>query len=67
MVILKWIYITVLYSISGMPHLYYLITDTNAVEKAMGTGVVLIVTIIIINAITNFLSHRFHARLTGKS
>jgi phosphate transport system permease protein len=48
-------------------HLYYLITDTNAVEKAMGTGVVLIVTIIIINAVTNFLSHRFHAKLTGKS
>jgi phosphate transport system permease protein len=48
-------------------HLYYLATETNAMEKAMGTGVVLIATIVILNGITNLLSRRFRARLTGGS
>jgi len=46
-------------------HVYYLITDSNAPEKAMATATVLIVTIIVINGITNFLSRRFHAKMTG--
>lgn len=46
-------------------HLYYLASETRAFEKAMGTGVVLIATIIILNAITNFLSARFRARFAG--
>jgi phosphate transport system permease protein len=46
-------------------HLFYLASETNAYEKAMGTGVVLIVTIIILNGITNFVSYRFRARFAG--
>ena len=48
-------------------HLFYLAMETRAYDKAMGTGVVLIAIIIIINAITNFLSQRFQAKLMGKS
>jgi hypothetical protein len=32
----------------------------------MGTGAILILTIIIINAIINYLSHSLTAKLTGK-
>ena len=39
--------------------------DTNAFGKAMATGVVLVVAIIVINAMTNWLSQRFRARMTG--
>jgi ABC-type phosphate transport system permease subunit len=46
-------------------HLLYLVMDTNAIEKALATGVVLVITIIVINAITNWLSQRFRARMTG--
>lgn len=46
-------------------HLLYLVLDTNAFEKALATGVVLVMTIIVINAITNWLSQRFRARMTG--
>ncbi|MBN2100025.1 MAG: phosphate ABC transporter permease PstA [Dehalococcoidia bacterium] len=46
-------------------HLLYLVMDTNAFGKALATGVVLIVTIMVINAITNWLSQRFRARMTG--
>jgi phosphate transport system permease protein len=46
-------------------HLYYLATDTTAFEKAMGTGAVLIVTIVLINLIINFVSRRLTARLRG--
>lgn len=48
-------------------HVFYLAMETNAFEKAMATGAVLILTIIVINVLTNFLSHRFRARLTGGS
>jgi phosphate transport system permease protein len=48
-------------------HLFYLAMETRAFDKAMGTGIVLIATIIIINAVTNFLSQRFQAKLAGKS
>lgn len=46
-------------------HLLYLVMDTNAFEKALTTGVVLVVTIVAINALTNWLSQRFHARMIG--
>jgi len=46
-------------------HLLHLVLDTNAFEKALATGVVLVITIVIINAITNWLSQRFRARMTG--
>jgi len=45
--------------------LFYLATDTNAIEKAMAVGVVLVITIIVINAITNWFSQRFRARMAG--
>jgi phosphate transport system permease protein len=47
-------------------HLYYLATETNAFEKAMATGVVLIIIIIIINGITTWLARRFQAKMEGR-
>jgi phosphate transport system permease protein len=47
-------------------HLFYLATETNAFAKAMTTGIILIVIVIIINALANFLSQRFQARMRGK-
>jgi phosphate transport system permease protein len=47
-------------------HLFYLATDTNAFTKAMATGIVLIIIIVIINAVTNFVSRRFQERMGGK-
>ncbi|MDM7998580.1 MAG: phosphate ABC transporter permease PstA [Dehalococcoidia bacterium] len=46
-------------------HLLYLVLDTNAFEKALATGVVLVIIIIVINTLTNWLSQRFRARMTG--
>ncbi len=46
-------------------HLLYLVMDTNAFGKALATGLVLIITIVAINAATNWLSQRFRARMTG--
>jgi phosphate transport system permease protein len=46
-------------------HLFYLAMDTNAIEKAMATGVVLVILIVITNAMTNWLSQRFRARMAG--
>lgn len=46
-------------------HLYYLVSDTRAFDKAMATGAVLIVIIIIVNALTNWLSHRFVVKMRG--
>jgi len=46
-------------------HLLHLVLDTNAFEKALATGVVLIIVIGVINAMTNWLSQRFRARMTG--
>lgn len=46
-------------------HVFYLATETPAIEKAMATAVVLIIMIVIINALTNWLSRRFSARMTG--
>jgi len=39
-------------------HLFYLATDTNAMEKAMATGVILIVSIFLINLLIHLLSRR---------
>jgi phosphate transport system permease protein len=47
-------------------HVFYLAMDTRAFDKAMGTGAILIVTIILINAIINLLSRRLSARLTHR-
>jgi phosphate transport system permease protein len=47
-------------------NIYYVIMDLNNPQKAMATAVVLIIMIIVINAITNWLSHRFQAKMRGK-
>lgn len=47
-------------------HIYYLVMDTNAFAKAMATGAVLIVAIIVINAVTNWLSYRFQVKMRGR-
>ena len=47
-------------------NIYYVIMDLNNPQKAMATAVVLIVMIVVINAITNWLSHRFQAKMRGK-
>jgi phosphate transport system permease protein len=46
-------------------HVYYLAMETRAFAKAMGTGAVLVVATIIINASVNFLSRRVMGRLRG--
>lgn len=48
-------------------HIYYLIMDSNAPGKAMATAVVLIITIVVINAATNWLSYRFQAKMKGRT
>jgi len=47
-------------------HLYYLAMDTTAFQKAMGTGAVLVVGIIIVNAVINYLSRRFAVSARGR-
>lgn len=47
-------------------HLYYLAMETRALDKAMATGIMLIVIILIINGITNWLAQRFRVRMAGK-
>jgi phosphate transport system permease protein len=46
-------------------HLFYIAMDTNAIEKAMATGVILVAVIVITNAMTNWLSQRFRTRMMG--
>ena len=46
-------------------HLYYLAMDTRAFDKAMGTGAVLVVTIVLINLAINSVSRRLTAGLKG--
>jgi phosphate transport system permease protein len=48
-------------------HVFYLAMETRAFGKAMTTGAVLIITIIIINSLTNWLSYRFQKRMRGAS
>jgi phosphate transport system permease protein len=43
-------------------HVFYLATETRAFEKAMATGAVLIVSIMLINATINLLTRRFAMR-----
>ncbi len=47
-------------------HLFYLAMETRAFDKAMATGVVLIVSIIVINTTTNVLARRYQARMSGR-
>jgi len=42
-------------------HLYYLAMDTRAFDKAMGTGAVLVVMIILINLLIDFVSRKLTA------
>jgi phosphate transport system permease protein len=44
-------------------HLFYLATETRAFDKAMGTGVILILIVIVMNVITHIISHRFHSKM----
>ena len=44
-------------------HLFYLATVTNNISGAFATGVILIMVIVGTNAITNWLSQRFRARM----
>lgn len=46
-------------------HVFYLAMETRAFDKAMATGAVLIITIIIINTLTNLLSQRFQKKMKG--
>jgi phosphate transport system permease protein len=46
-------------------HLFYLATDTNAFEKAMATGVVLIVSTVLINLIIHLISRRLTTKVRG--
>lgn len=48
-------------------HVFYLAMETNAFDKAMATGAVLIITIVVINGITNWLSYRFQKKMKGAS
>ncbi len=48
-------------------HLYYLANDTAAFDKAMGTGAVLVVSIILINLLINYTSRHLSKRLRGVS
>ena len=43
-------------------HVYYLAMDTRAFDKAMGTGAILILSIVLINGIINHLSRRLTVR-----
>jgi len=43
-------------------HVYYLAMDTRAFDKAMGTGAILILSIILINGVISYLSRRLTVR-----
>ncbi len=46
-------------------HVFYLAMDTRAFEKAMATGVILIISIVMINLLINIISNRIQANLRG--
>lgn len=46
-------------------HVFYLAMETNALDKALATGAVLIIIILVINLITKGLSQRIQARMKG--
>ncbi|MFO7917822.1 MAG: phosphate ABC transporter permease PstA [Anaerolineae bacterium] len=47
-------------------HVYYLAMETRAFDKAMGTGAILIIIIVLINLIINITSRRLTAKLKGR-
>jgi len=48
-------------------HLYSLMMDANAADPAMGTAMVLVFTIILINLAINYFSKRLSARMSGNA
>jgi len=46
-------------------HVFYLAMETNALEKALATGAVLVVLILVTNLLTNSISRRLQARMMG--
>ena len=46
-------------------HVFYLAMDTRAFEKAMATGVILIISIVLINLLINIISNRIQKNLRG--
>jgi phosphate transport system permease protein len=48
-------------------HVFYLATETTALDKALATAAVLIITILIINLITKLLSRRIRAKMEGRA
>lgn len=46
-------------------HVFYLAMETRAFDKAMATGAVLIIVIILINFVTNWISAKFTKKLQG--
>ncbi|MFP3897361.1 MAG: phosphate ABC transporter permease PstA [Anaerolineales bacterium] len=46
-------------------HVYYLAMETRAFDKAMGTGAILIATIVLINLTINIISRRLTVKLKG--
>lgn len=48
-------------------HVYYLAMETNALDKALATGTVLVVLILLTNLFTNWISRRLHAKMMGAS
>ncbi|MGC9361242.1 MAG: phosphate ABC transporter permease PstA, partial [Anaerolineae bacterium] len=46
-------------------HVYYLAMDTRAFDRAMGTGAILVLVIVLINATINIMSRRYRKRMMG--
>lgn len=46
-------------------HVFYLAMETNALDKALATGAVLMILILVINFITRWLSQRLQAKMRG--
>ena len=46
-------------------HVFYLAMETNALDKALATGAVLIILILIVNFMTKWLSQRLQAKMGG--
>ena len=46
-------------------HVFYLAMETNALDKALATGAVLIILILTLNFVTRWLSQRLQARMRG--
>ena len=47
-------------------HVFYLAMDTRAFEKAMATGVILIISIVLINLLINIISNKIQGKLRGE-